>query len=836
MAETETLARSERAENSQSMSSQLWATLLKERGSKRHVSLWKKLIPGPVTIGVMVLLLVATGIRVIDPPWVEIFRVKTFDLYQIIKPREPITTKIGVAIVDIDERSLSAVGQWPWSRTTIGDLILQIGKAGGLVVGFDMFFPEYDRTSPPVIANTIRGIDAGTVKLLKSLPPNEDAMVKAMKQVRVVVGQVGQSNELPAGQLPPSNKTSVKGALGGNPMPFLFKYQSMLGNVPEIEANASGHGFVSLVDEIDGIVRRVPMIAMVGEENMPRPGLTIEMLRAAFGGNGIITKRNVAGMISLILQLPGGQRFEIPTDAQGRVFVHYAKPDKYNTPDNSGRLYVSAGDVLNGSIGPNKLKDKLVVVGISAAGLQDIRATPIEPRMPGVEVHANILETIIAANTLEANAKQLILAQFKVAAEAEGQTPTHHEVITAAQPQLAKIKQSQFYLRYPNFSNAAEITIMILAGIAMMIFVPRVGPIWALAGLVTATTGLSWLGWYLYIDKLVLVDVTYPGAVTFIIYAVLIFSNYMREATEKKKVRGAFGMYLSPDLVNQLAENPSQLKLGGETKKMTFLFCDVRGFTSISETFKANPMGLTQLVNRLLTPLTEAILSRNGTIDKYMGDCIMAFWNAPLDDKLHSEHACTSALAMFKDLELLNLTREKEAKEMGENFLPLNVGIGINTGDCVVGNMGSEQRFDYSVLGDAVNLAARLEGQSKNYGVKIVIGEDTARQVDGKFAILPLDMIAVKGKTVAVSIFTILGDSAYVVTPEFKKLYDVHTSMIEAYLTQDWDKSEQFIKECRTFDNGQMSEFYDIYEERLASYRKNPPGSDWDGVLIATTK
>ena len=836
MAETETLARNERAENSQSMGSRLWATLLKGRDSKSHISLWKKLIPGPVTIGVMARLLIATGIRVIDPPWVEIFRVKTFDLYQIIKPREPITTKIGVAIVDIDERSLSSVGQWPWSRTTIGDLILQIGKAGGLVVGFDVFFPEYDRTSPPVIANTIRGIDAGTVKLLKSLPPNEDAMVKAMKQVRVVVGQVGQTDELPADQLSPSNKTSVKGALGGNPMPFLFKYQSMLGNVPEIEANASGHGFVSLVDEIDGIIRRVPLVAMVGEENMPRPALTIEMLRAAFGGNGIITKRNVAGMISLILQLPGGQRFEIPTDAQGRVFVHFAKPDNYNTPDNSGRLYVSAGDVLNGSIGPNKLKNKLVIVGISAAGLQDIRATPIEPRMPGVEVHANILETIIAANTLEAKAKQQILAQFKAAAEAEGETPTHQEVIKVVQPQLAKIKQSQFYLRYPNYANAAEITIMILAGIAMMIFVPRVGPIWALAGLVTATTGLSWLGWYLYIEKLVLVDVTYPGAVTFIIYAVLIFSNYMREATEKKKVRGAFGMYLSPDLVNQLAENPGQLKLGGETKKMTFLFCDVRGFTSISETFKANPMGLTQLVNRLLTPLTEAILSRNGTIDKYMGDCIMAFWNAPLDDKLHCEHACTSALAMFKDLELLNLTREKEAKEMGENFLPLNVGIGINTGDCVVGNMGSEQRFDYSVLGDAVNLAARLEGQSKYYGVKIVIGEDTARQVNGKFALLPLDMIAVKGKTEAVSIFTILGDTAYVVTPEFKKLHDVHTSMIDAYLKQDWDKSEQLIRECRTLDNGQMSEFYDIYEERLASYRKNPPGSNWDGVFIATTK
>jgi adenylate cyclase len=835
MAETATLTRTEQPESQPSLISR-FCSVIPKRGSGGGGPFWKILLPSPVTLSVMMLLLIAVSIRIIDPAWVQILRVKTFDLYQIIKPREPITTQIGVAIVDIDERSLSAVGQWPWSRATIGDLILQIGKAGGLVVGFDAIFPEYDRTSPSVVADSLRGVDAEILQVLKNLPRNEDVMVKAMKQVRVVAGQVGQSDHLPADRLPPSNKTSVKGALGGDPAPFLYRYKSMLGNVPEIEANASGHGFISVVGEIDGIIRRVPMVAMFGEEKTPRPALSVEMLRAAFGGNGIFTKSDAAGMVSLILQLPGGRRFEIPTDARGRVFVHFAKPDKFNTSDNSGRLYVSAGDVLNGSIGPNKLKGKLVVVGISAIGLKDIRATPIEPRLPGVEVHANILETIIAANALEARAKQVVFDRFKATAEAKGKTPTQQEVFKAAQPELAKIKQRYFYLRYPNFTNAVELAIMLLAGIAMMIFVPRVGPMWTLAGLVTATGSLSLLAWYHYSEKLILVDVTYPGAVTFTIYAVLTFSNYTREAAEKKKVRGAFGMYLSPDLVDQLAKNPDQLKLGGETRKMTFLFCDVRGFTSISETYKTNPMGLTQLVNQLLTPLTEAILSRNGTIDKYMGDCIMAFWNAPLDDELHSEHACTSALAMFKELKILNEAREKEAEETGEEFMPLNVGIGINTGDCVVGNMGSEQRFDYSVLGDSVNLAARLEGQSKNYGVKIVIGEDTANQLNGKFAILPLDMIAVKGKKEAVSIFTILGDADYTATPEFQKLHDVHASMIEAYLAQDWDKSEQLCKECRALDGGQMSEFYDVYEERFADYRQKPPGSDWDGVFIATTK
>ncbi len=841
MAETATLARTDQTESSPSLISRLRAALPK-RGPGSGRPLWKKLLPGPLTLGMMALLLIAVGIRIVNPAWVEVLRVKTFDLYQVIKPREPIATQIGVSIVDIDERSLSTVGQWPWSRATIGDLITQIGKAGGLVVGFDAFFPEYDRTSPAVVADGLRGVDAGIVQTLKSLPRNENVMVKAMQQVRVVAGQVGQHDELPPDRLPPSNKTSVKGALGGDAAPFLFKYESMLGNVPEIEAAASGHGFFSVAPEIDGVVRRVPLVAMVGEEKLPRPALTVEMLRAAFGGNGIFTKRNAAGMVSVMLQLPRGQRFEVPTDGEGRIFVHFAKPDVFNTPDNSGRLYVSAGDVLRGNIGPNKLKNKLVVIGISATGLKDIRATPIEPLLPGVEVHANILETIIAANALETRAKQVALAQIKADAEAAGKTLSQQEFAAAARPVLANIKQSQFYLRYPNFANAAELAIMLLAGIAMMIFVPRVGPIWTLGGLVAATGGLGWFAWYLYSEKLILVDVTYPGAVTFTIYAVLTFSNYTREAAEKKKIRGAFGMYLSPDLVNQLAENPDQLKLGGETKQMTFLFCDVRGFTSISETFKANPMGLTQLVNRLLTPLTEAILNRNGTIDKYMGDCIMAFWNAPLDDKQHAEHACVSALAMFEELETLNAAREKEAEEAGEEFLPLNVGVGINTGDCVVGNMGSEQRFDYSVLGDPVNLAARLEGQSKNYGVKVVIGEDTLNQLNtddnqsSKFATLPLDRIAVKGKLETVSIFTLLGAAERSTSPEFLKLKDAHGAMIDAYLAQDWDKAEQLCKDCRAIDNGEMSGFYDLYEERIAEYVENSPGADWDGVFVATTK
>ena len=370
----------------------------------------------------------------------------------------------------------------------------------------------------------------------------------------------------------------------------------------------------------------------------------------------------------------------------------------------------------------------------------------------------------------------------------------------------------------------------------MTILIPRLGPILTLSGIVVAGAALVGASWYLYREHLLLIDITYPGIVTMSLYSVLTFANYTREAAEKKQVRGAFAQYLSPALVEQLAENPDQLALGGETKEMTFLFCDVRGFTTISETFKSNPHGLTTLINRLLTPLTDVILSRRGTIDKYMGDCIMAFWNAPLDDDAHPVHACESALAMFAELTVLNAERRAEAAAEGVEFLPLNVGIGINTGECVVGNMGSEQRFDYSVLGDPVNLAARLEGQSKNYGVDIVLGPDTAHAAADRFATLELDRIAVKGKTEAVDIYCLLGDADIATSAEFIAWKARHEAMIEAFRHQRWDTADSLIAECRALAKGKMAGFYDLYQERVEVYREVPPPIDWDGVFIATSK
>ncbi len=780
------------------------------------------------TAGVMValsLLLAATTIRIADPAWLQTARVVTFDLYQRLSPR-PISES-PVVIVDIDEKSLAALGQWPWPRSLIADLIDKLGANGVKVIGFDAFFPEYDRMSPAIVAETLESLDAESRKALLALPSNESVMAEAMGRTKTVVGQVALHTPPPENQQGTKIRTPFRAEMGGDPRPFLARYRSLVANVPELEAAAAGHGFFSIGAELDGKVRRVPLLAIAGEEI--RPALTVEMLRAVFGNNTLISRRDAAGMTAVQIQIRpefGGGGFILPTDAQGRIWVHFAKPDVYNTAGNTGRLYVSASDVLTGQAPKLRLDGKFAIVGASAAGLVDIRETPVANRMPGVEVHANLLESIFAA---EAAYSQSI--QQRVAALSKNGLDG-----TAAMRQaMAEIDKASFFLRYPNYANSAEMFLAIVAGIILMILVPRLGPLWTLVGLFVAGGTLAGLSWYLYKTHLLLFDVTYPGATVVALYAVLTYSNYARETAEKRRVRSAFGQYLSPALVEQLAEHPERLTLGGETKPMTILFCDVRGFTSISETYKTDPQGLTELINRLLTPLSDAILSRHGTIDKYMGDCIMAFWNAPMAVPDHERQACAAALAMLSELDALNAARKAEADTAGTEFQPLAVGIGLNTGDCVVGNMGSAQRFDYSVLGDAVNLSARLEGQSRDYGVSIVVGEDTAAKTADDFALLELDRIAVKGKTEAVTIYGLLGDKDYRDTDDFQALVRANGAMLDAYRAQDWDRAETLANECRIL-NESTTGLYALYKARIAAYRQDPPAAGWNGVYVATTK
>ena len=472
----------------------------------------------------------------------------------------------------------------------------------------------------------------------------------------------------------------------------------------------------------------------------------------------------------------------VPTDPAMRLLINYRGP-RGTFPT------FSFVDLVEGRIPAPALRGRAVLIGASFIGISDTFPAPfgITP-LPGVERMANIIDTILARDFIAEDPPPwpaLVVVAVLLLAAMTGATmavlPTRGAVLAGGAPLAA-------------WAAAAQLAF--LRGL----WLPLVEPLAALA----AATLTVLLFRYWVVDR------------------------------DGRRIKSAFRHYLAPDMVNLLAAHPERLQLGGELREMTFLFCDVRGFTSISEQFKANPQGLTHLINQFLTPMTDIILAERGTIDKYMGDCIMAFWNAPLEVADHADHACASALAMVRELEGVNARLAAEAAAEKRPFYPLKIGVELNSGECVVGNMGSDQRFDYSVLGDAVNLASRLEGQSKTYGVDIVMGETTRRKAP-TWAALELDLIAVKGKKEAVRIFALLGDGTTAQAPEFRALVERHDAMLAAYRAQDWARARTALGECARLD-GRLAHLYELYKERIEHYADHPPGRDWDGVFVATSK
>ena len=721
----------------------------------------------------ILLLFALVPLRLADPRPLQELRTRAFDFFQVLRPRPQEIRP--VVIVDIDEASLKAIGQWPWPRTTVADLVTQITNLGAAAIGFDIIFPEPDRMSPAVAEHSFRGIDAETRAKLDSLPSNDEALAEAIKHSRVVVGQAGAAS--------PEVRTAADAALqtgfavrGPDARPFLVTFAGLLRNVPAIEQAAAGRGLFSIDPESDGIIRRVPLI-MTAQGSLV-PSLSLEMLRVVTGSSAILVRANEAGIESVAV--PG---LELPTDRNGQFWVHF----NHHDPER----YVSAKDVLQGNVPPDRLAGKLVLIGTSAIGLLDLKTTPLDAAIPGVEVHAQILESVLSKSSLV----------------------------------------------NPNYAIGAELALAVLFGLAIIVAAPMLPAsiVIVLGGCLIA--GLIGLSLYLFVEHSLLIDFTYPLISSWLIYLVLTFVNYFREQKQRRQIRSAFGYYLSPHMVEQLARSPEKLVLGGEERRMTILFSDVRGFTTISEYYKDDPQGLTRLMNRFLTPLTNAIIERRGTIDKYIGDAIMAFWNAPVDDHEQEANACESALEMLSRAEALNGELKREAEANGGVYMPLRIGIGLNTGPCVVGNMGSDFRFNYSVLGDTVNLASRLEARTKDYRIPVVIGSRTAEGAKEKFAVMEIDLIMVKGKRQPEAVFTVLGRSEVEADPRCKELRDTNTQMLRRFRTQQWDDAKELIARCRKFANGfELSGLYDMYEERIELYRAEPPGSDWDGVYEAETK
>ena len=732
----------------------------------------------------MTVLLVAIGARIVAPDLLDRLSLIAFDLYQRAAPRQPGNAPI--RIVDIDDRSLNKIGQWPWPRTIVAKMVDRLAAAGAAVIAFDIDFAEPDRTSPkmllPLIAqNGVSPADAE--KLLAALPDPDQALAASIKKIPVATGFIltdrGESR-------PPAEKAGFA-MTGTDPLGHVESFPKVVPNLPVIEAAAAGDGFLNQYLDWDHVVRRVPLILTLSAKGSaqasavtPYPSLAAEALRLAFGASTYILRASGANGERNFGQDTGLTAIRIgpvtvPTDAAGRVWLHYAAHD----PDR----YISAADILAGTFDPARISGHIVLVGTSASGvINDLQATPLARGVPGVEIHAQLIDEVLQGD----------------------------------------------FLNRPDWAIGAEILFALVVGGALILALPRIGAISGAAvggACIAAALGGSWLAFkYAHL----LLDPIYPWVVISLVYLVASLIGYLRTEARQREIRSAFSRYMSPHYVEELAKHPEKLVLGGEMRVMTIMFCDIRGFTTRAEGMDAH--ALTHFMNTFLSPMTEIITEEKGTIDKYIGDCIMAFWNAPLDDPDHAKNAVHAAQLMRRKLIELNHMWAEEAATAGKAFRPVQIGIGINTGECCVGNFGSQEHFDYSLLGDPVNLASRLEGLGKVYGIDLVIGEETASRLDEP-ALIEVDLVAVKGKSQAGRVYTLPPERI-----EAEEFGDRHSDLLRAYRHQDWSAALGLLADSRLAAARHLAPVYDLYRRRIAHFQIEAPPADWDGVFTAEEK
>ncbi|HEV8392115.1 MAG TPA: adenylate/guanylate cyclase domain-containing protein [Dongiaceae bacterium] len=656
-------------------------------------------------------------LRWIDPPILSDLRALVFDQYQRVAPRE--YKEAPVKIVDIDDESLARYGQWPWPRSLIAQLLAKLREQGAASVALDMVFAEPDRTSPGLVfSGWGLAPDDPLMKDIEAKVTDPDKILAdEIARGRVVVGVAMTESASNHEVLRKAGLSKIGGA-GIKPENLVIQFGGAIASLPMFQEAALGIGSINTVYDRDGIVRRVPLLLNGG--GTIYPSLAAEALRIAIGEKNYVVKSSGAqgtwlvGWREGIVGFAIGKASNLPikTDPSAQVWLR----DTGHRPER----YVPAWKVLAGEA---DLGGDIVFVGTSAPGLLDLRSTPNASAVPGVEVHAQIVEQILSSDFLER----------------------------------------------PLWSKEIEMAALLVLGGAMVILFPRLGPLGSatLGGVsVLIATGFGWWG---FLDRGWLIDPAYPSAGALAVFTTGVLLSFRRSDIERKRVRETFSHYLAPAMVKRLVANPGLLRLGGEVRDLTIMFCDIRDFTSISEKMEAT--ALTALLNDFLTPMTEAVLDHEGTIDKYIGDSIMAFWNAPLDEPDHARLACRATLEMRRRLFVLNKSLVERAQAAGQSFSPIMIGIGLNSGDALVGNLGARQRLNYSVIGDNVNLASRIEGVSKGFGLDILIGEQT-RNAAPDFAAIPIGDIFVKGKTLPARLYALIGGPEVAQAPQAHELLD----------------------------------------------------------------
>ncbi|SNR62619.1 adenylate cyclase [Humidesulfovibrio mexicanus] len=698
-----------------------------------------------------------------------------YKIYDQLLRRTHSTKTSGVpVIVDIDEKSLSALGQWPWPRYRVALMLEKIRQGGALAVGMDMVLAEPDRTSPSLLRSQIKKelmVDVTFQGLPPALEDHDALLASVLKDKPYVLGfyfsfsraeadqqrQDGQSAITPA-------QVAVLEAPGA--MPADKALHSAFGAVcplPVLGSAASATGFFNATPDADGILRRVALL--IHYDGRFYPSLALATLMQATGEQGVLLKLDTQGVESM--RVAGTVA---PLDRAGQLLVNYR--------GGGGMFpYISAVDVIEGRADPAQLNGKVVFIGTSAAGLKDLRATPFTSVYPGVETHATVLDNIL----------------------------------------------TQEFLTVPDYAPAVELFATLLAGIAITLLVCWARAVWIVAPLVAMAYGM-WEGAAHLMDTArVYISPLYSYIALGLNFSLLTLMKFWREEKQKKFIHGAFSHYLAPAVIKQIYDSPESLSLQGQEKEVTVMFSDVRGFTTMSE--KLTPTQVTDLLHDYLTPMTRVITHNMGTLDKFIGDAIMAFWNAPVDVPEHQKKALSSALQMFTHLDELN---EGFKQKFG---LTIKIGVGLHCGRVRVGNMGSADLFDYTLIGDNVNLTSRLESLTKYYGQKLLVSQAMVEACGDAYAYVEMDSVRVKGKHEPITIYTAMThEEAAARAGEIRE----HEAALALYKSQRFAEAEAAFEALGQSTGNEA--LYGMYAERCRALSERPPGADWDGVYTHTSK
>ncbi|WP_417621016.1 CHASE2 domain-containing protein [Parasphingorhabdus sp.] len=709
-------------------------------------------------------------------PTIDRLSLLVFDNYQRLSPRP--YEDAAVRILDIDDETIARQGQWPWPRTDIARMTLALGRAGAAAIAFDVVFSETDRTSPHALAERYAKSDPDAARVLNALPDNDDQLASIFGVTNTVAGFF-LTNGPAKQQAEPKAGLVVAGSLPKSAP----HYTNAVMPLDKLMAPAIGNGSLSIAPDSDSVIRRAPLIAIQNDRVLP--SLSLDALRVALGSESVLVNTTdgsrEGGEPGNVVSIRIADT-EVPTNEAGEIWMHYTKP--------APERIIPAWKLLSGETSEAELQDlfegQIVFVGTSAIGLRDLRSTPLNDRELGVMIHAQAAE-------------QMILKKF---------------------------------LSRPDWAVGLERALILIFGIGLILLLPTLGAAWGAALGGTLLAAMFGGSWFAFSEYQYLLNPTWPALAMIIAYLLVTVVVFYREERQRAHIHSAFDRYLAPELVSRIADDPGQLELGGEEREMTVLFCDIRSFTALSE--KLQPNEIIQFLIAFLTPMTNILLDRKATIDKYIGDAILAFWNAPLDDANQHENAARGALDMSRRLKKLNAEMQQQSEEPWPG--DVSIGIGLNSGPCCVGNMGSEQRLSYSLIGDTVNLASRIEGMTKYFGVEIAIGSSLQAAIP-EFATLELDRVRVVGRSAPETLYVLLGDEELAADPQFQKFAKTHNEMLEAYRDRRWsDALTLHSQNSERAAEYRLTKTYQIYLDRIVAFQSEDPGSDWDGVFAASEK